>query len=63
MDEQPPLDPRIEKGRTFAEFVWWSLAKKIFAIAAAHYNWSDEEADRAREIFLRPNDYKVLVRL
>lgn len=59
---QEVLDPRIEKGRVFAEFVWWSLAKKIFSIAATHYGWSEEEAERAREIFLRPNDYTVKCR-
>ena len=53
---------RLEKGRAFAEFVWWSFAKKIFAIAADHYKWSEEDCNRAREIFLRPNDYRVIVK-
>ena len=56
-------DARIEKGRLFAEFVWWSLAKKIFLLAATEYKWTEEEAARARELFLRPNDYKVVVKL
>lgn len=59
----PTAAVRIEKGRAFAEFVWWSLAKKIFTLAAEHYGWSEEDAAKAREIFLRPNDYSVVVKL
>jgi hypothetical protein len=50
---------RIEKGRAFAEIVWWSLAKRIVKIAGEHYNWTDEQWNQAYEIFLRPNDYSV----
>ena len=54
-------DPRIQKGQAFAELLWWSLAKRIVKLAGEHYKWDDEQWREASEIFLRPNDYKVVV--
>ena len=58
----PPSDPRVEKGRAFAEYIWWSLAKRIFRIASEHYQWTDEQMKSMSELFLRGNDYKVEVK-
>ena len=54
-------DLRITKGKALAEMIWWSLAKRIVKIAGEHYKWDDDQWKEATEIFLRPNDYKVLV--
>ena len=56
-------DPRIEKGKVFAELLWWSLAKRILSLAGDHYGWNDEQWREASALFLRPNDYKVKVLL
>ena len=52
---------RVEKGRQFAEHVWWQLSKRILKIAGQHYKWNDDEWKDMTELFLRPNDYKVIV--
>ncbi len=51
---------RVEKGRKFAELVWWRLAKRIFQVAGEYYKWDDDEWKRMSEYFLRPNDYKII---
>jgi len=54
-------NPRVQKGKAFAELLWWSLAKRIVKLAGEHYKWDEEQWREASEIFLRPNDYKVVV--
>jgi hypothetical protein len=56
------MDTRVEKGKRFVELIWWSLAKRIVRIAGDHYQWTEEEWKEAMEQFLRPGDYKVLVK-
>ena len=58
MDEQN--EKRISDGRQFADFIWWSLAKRIVLIAGDLYKWDESQWESAQEIFLRNNDYKVL---
>ena len=55
-------DERMTEGKRIAELIWWSLAKRIVRLAGEHYNWSDTEWRNASELFLRPNDYKVIVK-
>ncbi len=50
----------LEKGVHFAEQFWFSLARRIVQIAGAHYKWTDEEWTEMMNLFLRPNDYKVI---
>jgi hypothetical protein len=52
-------EQRIADGIQCAEFIWWSLAKRIMGIAGNLYKWDDERWRDMSEIFLRPNDYKV----
>ena len=59
--QEQPQDPRIKKGIQIAEQMWWTLAKRIVKIAGEHYNWTEEEWREAAELFLRPNDYFVVV--
>jgi hypothetical protein len=54
-------DPRVLKGKQLAELLWWSLAKRIVCLAGEEYKWTDEEWDEAGRIFLRANDYFVVV--
>ena len=53
---------RLDKGKRFIEHLWWSLAKRIVRIAGDHYQWTEEEWKSAMEIFLRPGDYKVMLK-
>jgi hypothetical protein len=55
------MDTRVEKGREFAERMWFSLAKRILKIAGEHYKWTDEQWEENINLFLRPNDYRVVV--
>jgi hypothetical protein len=62
---EPPLPPqqlneRVERGKQFAEMLWWQLAKRIVRLAGEHYLWTDEQWLTATEIFLRPSDYQVI---
>jgi hypothetical protein len=57
MDEN---EERIAHGTQFAEFVWWSLAKRIVLLAGEFYKWNDDEWQIAKDIFLRSNDYAVV---
>jgi hypothetical protein len=52
---------RVERGRKFAELVWWRFAKRILQIAGEHYKWDDDEWKAMTDFFLRPNDYKIIV--
>ncbi len=53
-------DPRVTKGKKLVELIWWTLAKKIVKTAGEHYKWDDEAWRDATELFLRPNDYRVI---
>jgi hypothetical protein len=53
-------EQRIADGIHFAEFIWWTLAKRIVLIAGELYAWDDQEWEYAQEEFLRNNDYKVM---
>ncbi len=55
------MDERVERGRQFAELMWWRLAKRIFQIAGDYYKWDDDQRKSMAEFFLRPNDYKIIV--
>ena len=45
-----------------AEQIWWSLAKRIVFLAGNLYNWDHEQWRDANDFFLRPNDYRVVVK-
>ena len=55
-------DQRVKRGIQIAEQIWWSLAKRIVYLAGKMYNWDDDQWGDANEFFLRPNDYKVVVK-
>ena len=55
------LDSRMRDVVHLAEMIWWTLAKNIVRHAGELYKWTDEDWTRAQDIFLRNNDYKVVV--
>lgn len=56
-----PAD-RITEGKKFAELLWWSLAKHIVRQAGELYAWDDAQWIEAQELFLRNNDYTVIIK-
>uniref|UniRef100_A0A6C0DP86 Uncharacterized protein n=1 Tax=viral metagenome TaxID=1070528 RepID=A0A6C0DP86_9ZZZZ len=54
-------DPIVQSGMQFAEQVWWTLAKRIVKLAGETYGWDEEQWRTANELFLRPNDYKIIL--
>jgi hypothetical protein len=54
---------RVERGLQFVEKLWWQLAKRIMLMAGELYGWDNEQWKEMQELFLRPNDYKVVVNL
>ena len=62
MEPLEPVDPRIEKGKKLVEFLWYKLAKKIVKLAGETYQWDNEAWDEAQRLYLRPTDYRVIVK-
>ena len=56
-------NPRVERGLQFIEKLWWQLAKRIMLMAGELYKWDNEQWKEMQELFLRPNDYKVVLKL
>lgn len=61
MEEIFSCDEDIQRGKKLAEQLWWSLAKRILRIAGEIYGWDENQWRDAQELFLRPNDYSVIV--
>jgi hypothetical protein len=62
MEPAEPLDPRVEKGKKLVEYLWFKLAKQIVKLAGETYGWDEEQWDDAKRQYLRPSDYKVIVK-
>ena len=56
-------NPRVRRGLQFVEQLWWQIAKQIVKTAGEMYGWDDEQWRDMQELFLRPNDYKVIIKL
>ena len=61
--ESIEYNPRVRKGLQLVEQLWWQLAKQIVKTAGEMYGWDDEQWRDMQELFLRPNDYKVVLKL
>lgn len=61
--ESIEYNPRVRKGLQLVEQLWWQLAKQIVKTAGEMYGWDDEQWRDIQELFLRPNDYKVILKL
>jgi hypothetical protein len=56
-------NPRVRSGLQLVEQLWWQLAKQIVKKAGELYKWDEEQWRDMQELFLRPNDYKVVLKL
>lgn len=57
------FNSRVRKGLQLVEQMWWQLAKQIVKKAGDLYKWDEEQWRDMQELFLRPNDYKVVLKL
>ena len=55
-------EKRIAEGIKIAEFMWWTLAKRIVGIAGDLYKWDESRWEIVKEKFLRSNDYVVVAK-
>ena len=55
-------EKRIAEGIKIAEFMWWTLAKRIVGIAGDLYKWDESRWEVVKEKFLRSNDYVVIAK-
>lgn len=55
------VSPRMAKGIQLAEMLWFSVAQRIFALAAEMYEWEPKKRMELEDIYLRPNDYVIEV--
>lgn len=61
--DSPEYNPRVRRGLQLVEQLWWQIAKQIVKTAGELYGWDDEQWRDMQELFLRPNDYKVVLKL
>jgi len=56
------MDQRIEEGIEFLQSVFYETAYRIVNLAIKVYNLDFEQAAALRDIYLRPNDYQIMLR-
>ena len=56
-------DSRIAEGAEIVQSMWYGLAIQIVNMAIRIYNLNPEQAKALKDIYLRPNDYSVRLRL
>lgn len=56
-------DPRIQEGTDMIQTVWYGVAIQIVNMAIHTYNLNPEQAKAIKELFLKPNDYTVRLRV
>jgi hypothetical protein len=56
------MDPRIQQGKDFLEVYWIQVAEKVVATAIKVYGLSKEQGDALKTVFLRPNEYEIVLR-
>ena len=56
------MDPRTEEGITLLQGMFYESAVRIVNLAIKVYNLDSVQAAALRDVYLRPNDYEVVVR-
>ena len=56
------MDQRIEEGVDFLQSVFYETAYRIVTLAIKVYNLDFEQAAALRDVYLRPNDYQIMLR-
>jgi hypothetical protein len=56
------MDQRTEEGVTLLQSLFYESAYRIVSLAIKVYNLDSEQAAALRDVYLRPNDYQVMLR-
>lgn len=56
------MDPRVLEGKDFLEAYWIRVAEKVVEKAIEVYGLSKEQGDALKTVFLRPNEYEIVLR-
>ena len=56
-------DTRIEGGLEMIQSIWYGVAIQIVNMAIRVYKLNPDQAKALKEVYLRPNDYCVRLRL
>jgi hypothetical protein len=55
------MDSRITEGLELLESIWFSLACRVVEAAIRVYKLNAEQAAALREVYLKPNQFRVLL--
>ena len=55
-------DPEVEEGIAILEAVWFLLANRIVEMAIQVYKLDSSQASALREVYLKQNNYYVVLR-
>ena len=55
-------DSRVDEGLEMIQSVWYGVAIQIVNMAIRVYKLNPEQAKALKEVYLRPNDYRVALR-
>jgi hypothetical protein len=56
------MDKRTEEGVALLQSLFYEAACRIVTLAIKVYNLDSEQASALRDVYLRPNDYQVMLR-
>jgi hypothetical protein len=54
-------DPDVQEGIELLESIWYVTAISIIELAIKTYGLSNAQADALKDVFLRQNDYSVIL--
>jgi hypothetical protein len=57
------MDSRISEGLEMLESIWFSLACRVIDSAIQVYKLNTEQANALREVYLKPNQFRVFLEL
>ena len=56
------MDSRTEEGVGLLQSLFYETAYRIVNLAIKVYNLDSEQAAALRDVYLRPNDYQIMLR-
>jgi hypothetical protein len=55
------MDTELEEGQKLLERIWYGVAIQIVELAVHVYDLSADQKDALKSVFLKPNDYYVVI--
>jgi hypothetical protein len=56
------MDQRTEEGVALLQSLFYETAYRIVTLAIKVYNLDSDQAAALRDVYLRPNDYEIMLR-